>query len=50
MVKERSQSFTGKYRIQGKKLTLVLASGETVVGSIANGAMIDPEGEKLVKQ
>ena len=50
IVKERSQTFTGKYRVQGNQLVLVLASGETAKGSIENGTLIDPEGNRLVRR
>lgn len=50
VVKERSLSFTGKYRVNGRDLTLVLPDGETVVGSIQDGVLIDAGGQRLVKQ
>jgi hypothetical protein len=50
IVKERSQTFTGKYRVQGKQIVLVLDSGETATGSIESGTLIDPEGDRLVRR
>ena len=50
VVKERSKSFAGKYRIRENKLTLILPSGQTAIGSIEGGVLIDPDGDKLVKQ
>jgi hypothetical protein len=50
IVKERSQTFTGKYRVQGNQLELVLDSGETATGSIESGTLIDPEGNRLVRR
>lgn len=50
IVKERSQSFTGKYRVRGNHLILVLDSGETATGSIQSGALVDPEGNRLVRR
>ena len=50
IVKERSQTFTGKYRVRGNQLVLVLDSGETATGSIESGTLIDPEGNRLVRR
>jgi hypothetical protein len=43
-------SYAGKYRVDGKKLTLELPSGMTATGSIDGNVITDPAGIELIKK
>jgi hypothetical protein len=49
-VRERSMGISGKYRVDGDVLTLMLDAGPSSQGKIHGNTIIDGDGESWVKQ
>jgi len=41
---------TGKYRVEGKTITLELGTGDAARGTIDGNTLIDPDGDKWIRK
>ena len=50
IIRQGNTSYTGKYTLEGKALTLKLTTGDVVTGSIDGNTITDNQGEHWTKK